>query len=320
MKKHLSNEEIRDRILSKNNNINIINIKRERRNSKTRILVKIKCECGIEFERDLTHLTHEHSSCLCGHCSQKLAHDNRKKRYNKKYERMLERFNITPLEKIENWYARDKIEVEENDTKFRFLWNVGEKPKRPLIFQPNGENYKNFKYNLLRHSEINGYTCSNILTKENDTNINVTCECGNIYSCNYSKFLNGQFRCNSCSTTMSKYEKIFEQFLKENNIEYIYQYRISSCKYKKPLPFDFLLCKQRILVEIQGEQHYFPIKFRCHTQEEAESLFEKQKIRDNIKLEFCKEKNIPLLILSYKDILSNEFNPKTKKFIQTHTN
>ena len=277
-------------------------------------------QCGIIFERELTHLTDKYSSCLCGHCAQNLAHESRKKRYNEKYKRMLKRFNITPLENVENFYARDKIEVEDNDTHFRFFWNIGEKPKRRLYFQLNGLNYKNFKYNLLKHSEINGYTCKDIITKENDENIEVICECGNHFVCQYRKFLNGQFRCNSCATKKSKYEKIFEEFLKENNIEYLYQYRISSCQYKKPLPFDFLILKERLLIEIQGEQHYKPIRFRCHTIEEAEDIFKKQKIRDKIKEEFCKEKNIPLLIISYKEIMSNEFKPKTIEFIQTHAN
>ena len=319
MKKLLDIEEIKNRILSKNNNVNFIDARREVRNSKTRIIVKLQCECGIKFERELTHLTDKRSSCLCGHCSQKLAHNNRKNRYNEKYTRLLKRLNISPINEVENLYARDKIEVVDNESGFRFFWNVGEKPKRQLIFQTNGLNYKNFKYNLLKHSEINGYTCLDIITNENNTSIDVVCECGNTFTCNYSKFLNGQFRCNSCSTKKSKYEKIFEEFLKENNIEYLYQYRISSCKYKKPLPFDFLICKNRILIEIQGEQHYSPIQFRCNTHEQAILNFEKQKIRDDIKFNFCKEKNIPLLIISYKEILNGEFKPKTIKFIQTHT-
>ena len=163
---------------------------------------------------------------MCGHCSQKLAHNNRKNRYNEKYTRLLKRLNISPINEVENLYARDKIEVVDNESGFRFFWNVGEKPKRQLIFQTNGLNYKNFKYNLLKYAEINGYTCLDIITNENNTSIDVVCECGNTFTCNYSKFLNGQFRCNSCATKKSKYEKIFEEFLKENNIEYLYQYRI----------------------------------------------------------------------------------------------
>lgn len=318
--KRKSNEEIKKDILDRNSKANILNIRRERKNSNTRIIVKLKCECGIEFEREITHLTSKHSTCLCGHCAQKLAHNNRKNGYNKKYERMLDRFNISITDKTIDLYARDKVEVEDNENHFKFFWNVGEKIGRPLIFQPNGINYKNFKYNLLNYAKLNGYTCLDIVTKEGNTDIEIICECGKHFICNYSKFLNGRFRCNSCSVKKSKYEIIFEEFLKSNNIEYIYQYRINSCKYKKPLPFDFLIVKERLLIEIQGEQHYSPIRFRCHTQEEAEMIFEKQKLRDSIKEEFCKEKNIPLLILSYEEIMSNEFKPKTIKFIQTHTN
>lgn len=315
----LTENEIKHRIMSKNSNVEVLDIIREKRNSKTRIIVKIRCECGIKFTRELTHLLEKQSKCLCGHCTQKLAHENRKNRYNEKYQRMLKRFNITPLYEINNFYARGKIEVVDNENGFIFFWNIGEKPKRPLIFQPNGINYKNFKYNLLKHSDINGYTCRDIITTENNTNIKVVCECGNPFICNYSKFLNGQFRCNSCATKMSKYEKIFEDFLKDNDIEYLYQYRISSCKCIKPLPFDFLICKERILVEIQGEQHYVPIRFYGETQEEANKNFELQIKRDRIKFDFCKEKNIPLLVLSYNEIMSKDFIPKTIQFIQTHS-
>ena len=55
MKKILDIEEIKNRILSKNNNVNFIDARREVRNSKTRIIVKLQCECGIKFERELTH-------------------------------------------------------------------------------------------------------------------------------------------------------------------------------------------------------------------------------------------------------------------------
>lgn len=316
----INDEEIIQRIIKKNPSVNIINVRRERRNSNTRIIVKLKCTCGIIFERELTHLTGKQSSCLCGHCSQKLSHENRKLNYNEKYTRMLKRYNISLLENVSDLYARDKVEVEDNENHFRFFWNVGEKIKSPYIFQPNGKNYKNFKYNLITYSNINGYTCKDLFTTENSTDIEIICECGNKFTANYSKFLSGQFRCNNCATKKSKYEVVFEEFLKNNNINYIYQYRISSCKYKKPLPFDFLLTDKRILVEIQGEQHYAPIQFRCHTKEESEIIFQKQQIRDKIKEDFCKDKDIPLLIISYKEILDNSFKPKTINFIQTHTN
>lgn len=319
MKKELDFETIKNRILNKNKDANILGIRREKRSGKTRIIVKLRCKCGIEFERELTHLTYKTSTYMCKNCAQKIAKESRKARYNEKYERMLKKYKFTLVEPIKNLFARDKVEVYTEDG-FKFFWNVGEKPKKELIFQPNGINYKNFKYNLLKLAEINGYTCKDIYTTENSDNIEVVCECGEHFTCYYQRFKKGQFRCQRCSSSMSKYEKIFEEYLKSKNIEYIYQYRIASCKNIKPLPFDFLIKNQRILVEIQGEQHYSPIQFRCSSKEEAEIRFKKQKIRDEIKVNFCKEKKIPLLIISYKEILDSSYKSKVTTFIQTHTN
>ena len=95
----------------------------------------------------------------------------------------------------------------------------------------------------------------------------------------------------------SKGERFVRTVLIEAKEEFIEQYKDSKCSNIKPLPFDFalfddgeLLC----LIEYQGIQHYKPVEFF--------GGIEKFLVRvrnDNIKREFCKSSNIPLIEISY---------------------
>lgn len=316
--KKINEEEIKQKILDKFPDANILSLHRERKQSKTRIIVKIKCSCGIIYDRELSHIIFGANGDLCGHCSQEAQRNQRKLHYNQKYRKMLEKNNVELLDDKKDLYADEVVKVKCKDTNFIFYWRVGRKLDRQ--FRTDGVNYENFRHNLLEYAKINGYTCKDIETQQGDNNIIVTCECGKKFIVNYSKFITrGQFRCKNCSNKTSKYETVFENFLKEQNISYKKEYHISSCKDIKPLPFDFLIETPRILVEIQGQQHYIPVSFGGIDDEVAKENFEKQKIRDKIKSDFCEEKNIPLIIIPYWDIESGVFKQNIMDFIQTHT-
>ena len=119
--------------------------------------------------------------------------------------------------------------------------------------------------------------------------------------------------CPVCAS--SKLEKSIQKFLNDNNITYVQQYRISKCRYKKPLPFDFaifnannLLC----LIEADGEQHFHTSQFGGIDWDRAKQNFEQQKIRDDIKNKYCQDNKIKLLRIPYwefdniNQILENE--------------
>lgn len=100
----------------------------------------------------------------------------------------------------------------------------------------------------------------------------------------------------------SSYEDFIEQILVQNNILYKTQYSFENCKYKKKLRFDFALKNNKgevfYLIEFDGMQHFKPIEYFGGV-----NNFNEQIIRDSIKNKFCKENNIPLLRLSYKQEL-----------------
>lgn len=95
---------------------------------------------------------------------------------------------------------------------------------------------------------------------------------------------------------MSKGEAAIEKYLFENGIKFEKQYKIEGCKKQKSLPFDFAVFKgkNKILIEYQGEQHYKPVSVFG-----GEKAFLKQIERDQIKFNYCIEKNIKFIAIPY---------------------
>jgi very-short-patch-repair endonuclease len=104
--------------------------------------------------------------------------------------------------------------------------------------------------------------------------------------------------CPKCNS--SKGELEIEQFLKEHNIKYETQKRFKDCRDKRPLPFDFYLPDHNTCIEFDGEHHYINIRYN---NKNINSLKNTQQ-RDTIKNNYCKQKNIRLIRISYKEIIS----------------
>ena len=100
--------------------------------------------------------------------------------------------------------------------------------------------------------------------------------------------------CPKCKN--SKGEKIIENYLIENNLDYLPQHRFNKCKNKKPLPFDFYLPKLNACIEFNGEQHYTPINFFGGIKK-----FNLLKTNDSIKNNFCIKSGIQLLTIKYDE-------------------
>src|ERR1035437_434148 len=94
--------------------------------------------------------------------------------------------------------------------------------------------------------------------------------------------------CKICSE--SKGEKAIVRYLEIGSMVYEHQKRYKTCKYKKPLPFDFYLPSENILIEYDGRQHSKSIEYWG-----GDNGFEIQKMKDAIKTNFAKDNNIPLL-------------------------
>lgn len=98
-------------------------------------------------------------------------------------------------------------------------------------------------------------------------------------------------------------ELIIKNILNGRNIIYTEQKTFDDCKNVYKLRFDFYLPESNICIEFNGIQHYKPIDFFGGL-----DRLEKQRINDNIKVNFCKQNNIKLIVISYKDSIIEKIN------------
>lgn len=99
-------------------------------------------------------------------------------------------------------------------------------------------------------------------------------------------------------------EKAISSILASNNVEHIFQYTFKDCVDNRPLPFDAAIIKDnelQCLIEYHGIQHFIAVEFYGG----HEALQQTQR-RDRIKRKYCKEHNIPLLEITYKEDLETQ--------------
>jgi hypothetical protein len=108
--------------------------------------------------------------------------------------------------------------------------------------------------------------------------------------------------CRRCR--MPKGEQKIQKVLKDLNLQFEAQYSFPDCKYKNPLPFDFIVFKRvsKVLIEFNGEQHYRSVNFGKVDNNDADDIFEEVKMRDKIKMDYAIQNGIPLLVIKYNEI------------------
>jgi len=86
-------------------------------------------------------------------------------------------------------------------------------------------------------------------------------------------------------------------YLKDNKIRFEKEYTFDKCRSPKNylLRFDFYLLDYNVLIEYQGQHHYFPV----NKKRRAKTVHNKTKIHDGIKKQFCKSNNLPLIDIPY---------------------
>lgn len=181
-------------------------------------------------------------------------------------------------------------------------------------FSPNNfytiENIKNW-------IDLNNLDIS-IISKEykNDKeNMKWECKCGNYFYKSWENIHSKKgLSCEKCFNK-SKNEEICMNFLKEKNISFLREYKFEDCKYKRPLLFDFYIPDLSRCIEVDGEQHYSPTKFKGTSEDKAIKAFDLQKKKDKIKDEYCIKNNIGLLRIPYWDFKKNEYKNKISQYL-----
>ena len=127
--------------------------------------------------------------------------------------------------------------------------------------------------------------------------IDVKClVCGHHWNPIGRSLLNGQ-GCPNCS--MSKGEKFIKTVLDSHQIEYISQHTFDDCRLKQCLRFDFYLPDYNVIIEYDGEQHFYPVDFGSKGSEWAENAFKLNQKKDQTKDKYCLQKGINLIRIPY---------------------
>lgn len=118
------------------------------------------------------------------------------------------------------------------------------------------------------------------------------CQCGNIITTSGKRLRSGHTT--SCGCLASKGEEKISLLLSKNNINFCRQYSFKNCLTENGFPckFDFGIIEDNkllYLIEYDGIQHF----------EQTGWNLERNKKRDEIKNNYCKENNIPLIRIPY---------------------
>lgn len=285
-------------------------------------LVDTKCKCcQKEFRSNFYDLQKRKYLC-CNKCSCDKRGITRRK-YDE-FFKILHEKGYTVLDKNNTTPKRtDRILVEDSNGYRGYLSLHSFDKKGNMVIFSKYTNKENFIYNINNYCKINNIASEALSLVDNpryyrQDDVEFKCSCGKTFITSAMRFISEkQIYCKDCTSKYSKNEMMVADFLTQQNIRFIQEFIINSCRDILPLPFDFYLQDYNVLIEIDGVQHFRPTQFTNNqTKEQAEESFAKQKKHDAIKDSYCKKYNIPLLRINYFEIRNNNFKDKILNFIK----
>ena len=292
MGKRLTHDEVVQRIKIINPNIEILG---RYVNTST----KIKCKCLIDKYEWMArpHTLQQGKGCpMCA---------GNAKKTTQQFINEIQQIN--PNIKILGKYINAYTKIDCECLKCKNVWSVTPHDLLKGVGCPNCKSIKLRDIHTKTHQQFMQEMQSinqNIIILDTYTGIKnkIKCKCAkcnNEWRVTPSDLLQ-KVGCPSC--VLSKLENKVKEYLDSHNICYKSQYRFDNCRHIRPLPFDFAIFKNNILmflIETDGIQHYMPTRFHGETVEQSNRVFEHQKFKDNIKTQYCKENNIKLLRIPY---------------------
>ena len=148
---------------------------------------------------------------------------------------------------------------------------------------------------------------------------NIECQC-NICGNKWSPIARSLLYGNGCpSCPKSKGEIAVKEYLDSKGIQYESQKTFDDCMYICKLRFDFYIPIYNLVIEYDGEQHFFPVDFCSKGNEFAENQFTENQKRDAIKNEYCSRNAIDIIRIPYTDYnrIENILDDKLSKYIES---
>tara|TARA_Y100000389_G_scaffold168538_1_gene174253 strand:- start:112 stop:1701 length:1590 start_codon:yes stop_codon:yes gene_type:complete len=138
--------------------------------------------------------------------------------------------------------------------------------------------------------------------------------CNNLFNASLSNVSNGTW----CPLCTNKTEKKLKLWFETNNINIIYQPKYDWCintETNKKLPFDFVIDGKKLIIELDGRQHFeYVPKFKNNVEYNI--------LRDNYKAKCALENNYSMIRIFQEDVFNdnNQWEIQLKKILDDHDN
>lgn len=146
------------------------------------------------------------------------------------------------------------------------------------------------------------YDYSLVEYKNNRTPVVIICPVHGQFKQQPNVHIDQRCGCPKCSN--SRGESEVREWLMDNNIEFTTQHMFDDCRDKRRLKFDFYVPSKQLLIEYNGIQHYRNVPLLRYSND----AFEDIQRRDQIKVEYAKNKGLRLLIVPYNVKVANFLN------------
>lgn len=311
-------ENIAALIKSRDDKVVFVDARGVRKSGKYRMVVDMIDSNGHQFSKTLEHILNDGERLCCKLCSRRIQTDAHRERFTDEWFGRIDKTKYKILETPEFIVADSKIDVEELSTGYRINGNIRTIIKGRAESFNVFSNKKYFVYNLNVYAEKNGLESEPLEISDpsaSQTKALFKCSCGNTFERSVYKWMDGRDVCPRCCEKQSRYERTFRNYLDSIGLEYKMEYRFNGCRDIKPLPFDFYLPQFDCLIEIDGKQHFEPIRFG-NDSADIGKRFELQKKHDEIKEKYCEANNILLLRIPYFCFDNGDWKEKFNNFIK----
>ena len=277
------------------------------------IKVVIVCPTHGDFnQKPSNHLSGKYGCTKCGINRERYNKIEDKIKYNKEiFNNILVNFLIKCSEIHNDRYDYSVVEYKNTTHKIKIICKEhGEFLQRPSAHL-SGQGCMKCRLDnrktglntfLQRCKDIHGdkYDYSSVTEYKNSlTKVKVICKKHGLFEISPDHHTNRKQGCSICKESIG--EKLISKYLDNNNIEYEREYIFNDCKNIKELRYDFYISKYNLCIEYNGIQHYQPIEHFGGV-----NTLINQKIKHDIKVEYCKSKNIQLLIIRYDEIIEDK--------------
>ena len=273
------------------------------------------CECGHQFESSLLNINQANNWCpYCCVPSQKLCDNDCLSCYNKSF---------ASHEKAEYWSKENELnprQVFKSADRKKFKFNCDKCP-HSIIMNLKDISSKGHWCSYCSHQKLcdnkdcdmcfnNSFASVERSIYLNDKNIdprmifkntnkkfNFDCDiCYKTFPCQISDITKGVW----CSFCVNKTELILYNQLTQYFSTLKRQFKVDWCKNIKHLPFDFIIEERKIIIELDGKQHFEQIGNWLSPEETRKN--------DLFKMKCANENGFSIIRILQKDVYKNKYD------------